>query len=124
MRKRCPDEVEADLARFYGVHDERAHTLTHIATLVTVMIRDPDSWTHRAINEHWQWANPTVALEASMVDYLALLVWQQTKDGQKNRNRPKPVPRPGDKPAKSERDEYAPVTLDAFDEALKRAQTH
>ena len=106
----------------YHAHMEQHSRMS--ATLVTVMTRDPDSWTHRAINEHWQWANPTVALEASMVDYLALLVWQQTKDGQKNRNRPKPVPRPGDKPAKPERDEYAPVTLDAFDEALKRAQTH
>lgn len=34
-------------------------------------------------------------LAAMQVDYLRLLVWMKTKDGQLNRNRPKPIPRPG-----------------------------
>jgi hypothetical protein len=35
-------------------------------------------------------------LLAMVVDLLGLLVWFKTKDGSKNRNRPKPVARPGD----------------------------
>ena len=34
-------------------------------------------------------------LSAILVDLVALLVWFKTEDGQKNRNRPKPTPRPG-----------------------------
>ncbi|WP_052372591.1 DUF5361 domain-containing protein [Nocardia otitidiscaviarum] len=34
-------------------------------------------------------------LLADMVDSLRWLVWAKTKDAQKGRNRPKPVPRPG-----------------------------
>jgi len=38
------------------------------------------------LNEH---------LLATVADYQAILIWQKTKDGQKNRNRPKPIERPG-----------------------------
>jgi hypothetical protein len=39
--------------------------------------------------------NPDRQLMASMVDMLTWQVWSKSKDGQKNRNRPKPIPRPG-----------------------------
>jgi len=39
-------------------------------------------------------------LQASMVDLLNILVWFKTADGQKGRNRPKLVPRPGVEPDK------------------------
>jgi hypothetical protein len=34
-------------------------------------------------------------LLATVADYQAILIWQKTKDGQKNKNRPKPIERPG-----------------------------
>lgn len=34
-------------------------------------------------------------LMANLVDLTNILVWFKTKDGQKGRNRPKPIPRPG-----------------------------
>lgn len=34
-------------------------------------------------------------LMANLVDLTNVLVWFKTKDGQKGRNRPKPIPRPG-----------------------------
>jgi hypothetical protein len=39
-------------------------------------------------------------LLAEVVDSLRLLLWAKTKDGSKNRNRPKPVDRPGRRPEK------------------------
>ncbi|WP_424462883.1 DUF5361 domain-containing protein [Pseudoclavibacter helvolus] len=39
-------------------------------------------------------------LLAEQIDLLSLLVWAKTKDGSKNRNRPKPYPRPGARPKK------------------------
>lgn len=36
-------------------------------------------------------------LLASQLDALNILIWMKTKDGQKNRNRPKPIERPGTK---------------------------
>lgn len=42
---------------------------------------------------HGDW-NLTNELLAGVVDALAWLQWAKTKDGAKNRNRPKPIPRP------------------------------
>lgn len=39
-------------------------------------------------------------LLAESVDSLRMLLWAKTKDGQKNRNRPKPIERPGRRPEK------------------------
>lgn len=40
-------------------------------------------------------------LLATVVDQVNVLLWQKTKDGYKNRNRPKPIPRPGVEDKKS-----------------------
>ena len=48
-------------------------------------------------------------LQAEMVDVLRSLFWAKTKDGAKNRNRPKPVERPGARP---ERIGKKPLPLD------------
>lgn len=37
-------------------------------------------------------------LQAQTVDALNILVWMKTKDGQKGRNRPEQIPRPGVEP--------------------------
>lgn len=49
----------------------------------------------RAIEgDDWQWDLPA-QLAAAGVDALRILIWQQTADGSKGRNQPKPIPRPG-----------------------------
>lgn len=70
----------------------------------------------------WREKNPEDApwdlqaqLLAEVVDMQHLLVWAKTKDGQKNRNRPKPVERPGNRP---ERYGKKPLAIDEMDEWL------
>ncbi|WP_216395533.1 DUF5361 domain-containing protein [Arcanobacterium phocae] len=43
----------------------------------------------------WQ---DTEYLLAVVIDQLNWLIWSKTADGQKGRNRPEPIPRPGVKP--------------------------
>lgn len=60
-------------------------------------------------------------LLASAVDTLNVLAWMQSKDGQKNRNRPKPIRRPGVDAAEHEERVIgsAPVPLSELDEFLQ-----
>lgn len=55
----------------------------------------PTSALARAQGFAW---SPTDYLLAQGVDYLAWMAWAQSEDGQKGRNRPEPLPRPGDAP--------------------------
>lgn len=50
---------------------------------------------HRAVDDTADW-DLHAELSAMTVDMLALLAWLQSSDAQKNRNRPKPLARPGD----------------------------
>jgi hypothetical protein len=54
-------------------------------------------------------------LLAEAVDALRLLLWAKTKDGEKNRNRPVPVERPGRRPEKSTK---KPINIDEMRERL------
>lgn len=70
-----------------------------------------DSALHRAItviDEDSIWT-PEMMLLAEVHDLVAYLVWFQTKDGQANRNRPKPFARPG---YRQKKEEYAPLPAD------------
>ena len=59
---------------------------------------EPGSAVFRAtFGEKATWS-VTDHLLAVQVDLLNLLVWMKSKDGQANRNRPKPIPRPTDTP--------------------------
>lgn len=53
-----------------------------------------ESATFRAVTPDWMWGVPEM-LAADIADSLRWLVWAKTDDARKNRNRPKPVPRPG-----------------------------
>lgn len=56
---------------------------------------------NRAVNPEWaSWANGEVTahLLAVIADNIITGNWMQSRDGQKNRNRPKPIPRPGLEP--------------------------
>lgn len=49
---------------------------------------------HTTWGEEFQWGL-TQMLLADLVDHVSLLWWTKTEDGQKDRNRPLPIPRPG-----------------------------
>lgn len=90
------------------------------ATLCAAMLRQPESWVHRAINPDWQWADPGLAALADARDFLAMLWWAKTKDAEKNRNRPEPFPRPGVEV--DTEDMPAAATIDVFDALLAQAK--
>lgn len=118
------DELAADFLRLYGITDWRALRPSRAASLCQAMVSQPESWTHRAMNPHWRWADPAVAMQALQADYLALLVWMRSKDGQKGRNRPKPLPRP-DTSTPGATPAAAPAGVDVADlaEILARPRT-
>ena len=88
-----PDELRADFQQYYGLNLDgmgRYYSTLHAAALCaqlpegarTLVALDPDNaWTTDRM------------LAAAMVNDLAWLVWSKTKDGEKNRNRPKPIGR-------------------------------
>lgn len=55
------------------------------------------------------WDDISAHLLAEIVDVQHMLLWAKTKDGQKGRHRPQPVPRPGRRP---ERFGSKPLPLD------------
>lgn len=63
--------------------------------MAIVMNREPDGPIERHLNKDWQWNGVVPHLLALCADSLAWLVWSKTKDGSKNRRRPRPIPRPG-----------------------------
>lgn len=93
----APDELSADFKRFYGVDDWRTLPLSRATSWCAAMIRQPESWTHRALDPNWQWALLHNQWGVSASDALRWMQWAKTKDGQKNRRPPKPFPRPWDK---------------------------
>jgi len=77
--------------------------------LALVKHRRPDSALSRALDPDWHWRTIEPNLLAAVVDILRIMAWQNTKDGSKNRRRPKPVPRPGVGPKKDPNAMSAPV---------------
>jgi hypothetical protein len=75
----------------------------HKSALAAEQHPEDASW---ALNEH---------LLAEVADTQRLLLWAKTKDGSKNRNRPKPIERPGRRP---ERFGKKPLKLDRMKEWL------
>lgn len=79
------DELVCDLAETYGLFNWRALPCTTVATLADGLgfnsrINAKISGTLARFDE---------IMQARIVDALEILIWQNTKDGQKNRNRPK-----------------------------------
>lgn len=62
--------------------------------LVIVHQSPADSAIARTLSPDLMWGLPEHLL-AAMYDTLRVLVWQNTKDGKRNRNRPEPLTRPG-----------------------------
>ncbi|MFJ2506328.1 DUF5361 domain-containing protein [Microbacterium sp. NPDC087592] len=104
-----PEAVEYDLIR----HGERwrnvGHSLSWRDVKVILEMQQPsDSALWMEQNPDHMWGLPEFLL-AEVVDSLHMLWWSKTKDGHKNRNRPKPLERPGRRP---ERMGKKPLPLD------------
>jgi len=81
------DAVICDFAEVYHIYDYRSLPVTYAATLACGL-RD-GSRTAMAMSgmKH----SIELAVSAMSLDYLALLWWAKTEDGQNNRNKPKSV---------------------------------
>lgn len=70
-----------------------AFSHSHAASLAVQL--PPTSRTAKKLNPENEWDDSTYLLSAIEYD-LRVLIWQNTKDAQKNRNRPKPNETPSD----------------------------
>ena len=91
-----PDELRADLQRFYGLDIDRMgcdYSVAHAAACAANMPRD--SACVRAVSPVAAWSDETYLL--AQIEYdLRVLAWQNSKDGAKNRNKPKRMQTPAD----------------------------
>lgn len=80
-----------------------------------------DSVTFTAVAGGWSLANQ---LAAAQVDELRVMIWQKTKDGQKGKKQPKPIPRPGFEDTSSQSFTAKPVSIKEMQKriALRRAR--
>lgn len=81
------DALICDFAQTYHVLDFRALPVRLAATLAAGL---PDTARVR-MKMAGTGVSSDLLLQASMVDCLNLLVWMQTRDGQKNRRRPRSI---------------------------------
>lgn len=81
------DALICDFAETYHVLDWRSIPVRLAATLAAGL---PETSRIRMKMSGVETSTPML-LQAAMLDRLSLLVWMQTKDGQKNRRRPKSV---------------------------------
>ena len=92
--------------------------LTWRDLLVVVRQAAPGSAIARAVEPEQAAWGLSEQLLALVADYLAWMQWAQSEDGEKRRNRPKPIPRPGFEPDEEQRvigsDPVALEELDAF----------
>lgn len=78
------DELICDLAETYGIYEYRAHSPLYIGTLAAGL-RDDSRIKMKVSGER---LSISQLLAAMTVDKLANLVWMQSKDGVKGRNKP------------------------------------
>lgn len=92
--------LEADLVRCGWQLSDVPHRLGWRALFAFLGNLPPDASYYRAIDPEtafWMGGSGVQNLLASVIDQLAVLVWQNTKDGHKGRKRPKPIKRPWSK---------------------------
>lgn len=94
-------------------------SLTYGDMAVIVRQSSQDSAIARSVDPEqsaWTLSDQLLALVG---DYLAWIAWSKTADGEKGRNRPKPIPRPGVEPDEDVRTFGSdPVALDELDAFL------
>lgn len=87
MLERSEDSLICDLAETYHIYDMRSFKVSYIAILAAGLREDSRVMMLFSGNK----IRPSLLLQAASLDKLALLWWAETKDGQKNRNRPESV---------------------------------
>lgn len=106
------EAVEYDLIR----HGERLRNLGGSLSWRDLKVilerqepRESALWRENQPDVEWGLQEHLLAMNADM---LRMLFWAKTKDGSKNRNRPKPIERPGARPERLGR---KPLPLDEMD---------
>ena len=79
------DDLICDLAETYHIYDYKALPVSLVASLVVGLRED----SRIKMKLSGAKAPSEIILLASIIDRLSVLVWMQTKDAQKGRNRPK-----------------------------------
>lgn len=100
-----PDELRADFQQYYGLSIDGMggdYPIAHAAALASQL--PSTSRVAKALNPDNEWDDATYLLSAIEYD-LRVLIWQKTKDAQKNRNKPKPNETPHDLAKKRQRSE-------------------
>ncbi len=87
MAAQCEDELICDMAETYHVLNWRELPLKTAAILASGL--HPDSRTCRKLSG--QKVILDTAIRAAMLDELRMLVWMNTKDGSKGKNRPESI---------------------------------
>ncbi|HAM15342.1 MAG TPA: hypothetical protein DCP91_05700 [Eggerthellaceae bacterium] len=91
-----PCELRADFQRVYGLNLDdmgESYTYRHAADLAVMLPRD--SLVFLAEHPELEWSDRDYFLWS--IEYsLRVLKWQNTKDGQKGNNQPRPIPTPAD----------------------------
>ena len=87
MLERSEDSLICDLAETYHIYNMRSFSASYIAILAAGLREDSRVMMLFSGNK----IRPSLLLQAASLDKLALLWWAETKDGQKNRNRPESV---------------------------------
>jgi hypothetical protein len=108
-------EMRADFQQYYGMDIGLIGITvrpTHAADLAEML--PAGSRTFRAEAPELAWGTVEYLL-ADCVDALNVLAWQQTKDGAKNKNRPKPVKRP-----KQPKKQKAGYTVEEYEAILNK----
>ena len=88
-RVKCPDRLRADFQQFYGLDIDgmgTAYTLTHAAALAAQL--PVESRCYKFDHPEAVWTTVEYML-AEIAYEIAVLVWQNSKDGAKGINRPK-----------------------------------
>lgn len=111
-------DLICDLAETYGITDYRALPLKTAAAL-SAGLRDESRSKMRASGMK---IPTTTALIAAAVDRLALLVWMQSEDGAKRRNRPESILARLTKEQNKDDKVEAYNTPEEFEAALKKAR--
>lgn len=84
------DLLEADYQEHYHLNLYEVPPL-RAARLLPRLLHHWDTAIYRTLNPEWEWGSLQTRLLGMQADALNLLWWAKTKDGQKNRNRPKSV---------------------------------
>lgn len=100
-----PDALRADFQQYYGLNiDGMGTKFTHAHAAVLMLQLPSTSRLSKKINYDNEWDDSTYLLAAIEYD-LRILIWQNTKDAQRNRNKPKPNTTPHDLAEKRKRAE-------------------